>query len=254
VSNAIRYTEEGRIVVGCRCRGQRLRIEVHDTGMGISQDEHRAIFREFYQAASGRRPGKSGGMGLGLAIVAGLAQALDHPVTVASTPGKGSMFALSVPRSAPVEAVAEPAPVTSEELRGRTILVVDDEEDIRTAVAEVLQRWGCHAVTAASGSEAVAALRVRGGRPDAMIVDYQLADGESGLDAIALLEAAFAGPLPAIIVTGDTRPERLREAREIGHLLLYKPLAPMRLRAALTAALQAAPGTARSPEPATTAA
>jgi len=254
VSNAIRYTEEGRIVVGCRCRGQRLRIEVHDTGMGISQDEHRAIFREFYQAASGRRPGKSVGMGLGLAIVAGLAQALDHPVTVASTPGKGSMFALSVPRSAPVEAVAEPAPVTSEELRGRTILVVDDEEDIRTAVAEVLQRWGCHAVTAASGSEAVAALRVRGGRPDAMIVDYQLADGESGLDAIALLEAAFAGPLPAIIVTGDTRPERLREAREIGHLLLYKPLAPMRLRAALTAALQAAPGTARSPEPATTAA
>src|SRR5262249_45883796 len=121
VSNAIRYTEEGRIVVGCRRGRDRLRIEVHDTGIGIPPEEHRAIFREFYQAAGGRRPGKSVGMGLGLAIVAGLAQALDHPVTVASTPGKGSVFALAVPLGAPVAAIAEPEPPAAEELRGRTI-------------------------------------------------------------------------------------------------------------------------------------
>ncbi len=239
VSNAIRYTEEGGIVVGCRRRGDRLRIEVYDTGMGISPEEHRAIFREFYQVAGGRRPGRSLGMGLGLAIVAGLAQALDHPVSVASTPGRGSMFALSVPRSPPVATMADFEPPAMEDLRGRTILVIDDEEDIRAAVAEVLMRWDCRAVTAASGGEAAAALRAHGVRPDAMVVDYQLADGESGLDAIALVESALGAAVPAIIVTGDTRPERLREAREIGHLLLYKPLAPMRLRAALTSALLA---------------
>ena len=239
VSNAIRYTEEGGIVVGCRRRAGHLRIEVYDTGIGISPEEHRAIFREFYQVSGGRRPGKSMGMGLGLAIVAGLAQALGHPVTVASTPGKGSVFALTVPLGVPIAAVSEPEPPAMEELQGRMILVIDDEEDIQAAVAEVLTRWGCHALTAASGDDAVAALREHGVRPDAMVVDYQLADGESGLDAIASVESALGARLPAIIVTGDTRPERLREAREIGHLLLYKPLAPMRLRAALTSALLA---------------
>jgi len=239
VSNAIRYTEEGGIVVGCRRRAGHLRIEVYDTGIGISPEEHRAIFREFYQVPGGRRPGKSMGMGLGLAIVAGLAQALEHPVTVASTPGKGSVFALTVPLGVPIAAVSEPEPPAMEELQGRMILVIDDEEDIQAAVAEVLTRWGCHALTAASGDDAVAALREHGVRPDAMVVDYQLADGESGLDAIASVESALGARLPAIIVTGDTRPERLREAREIGHLLLYKPLAPMRLRAALTSALLA---------------
>jgi two-component system, sensor histidine kinase len=238
VSNAIRYTEEGRILVGCRRVPGQLRIEVHDTGIGISPEEHRAIFREFYQAADSRRPRKSLGMGLGLAIVAGLAQALDHPVALSSTPGKGSVFSLRVPRAAPVVEVADPKPATHDELRGRHILVIDDEEAIREAVCEVLRRWGCRPVAAQNAAEGAAAFRSAGRSPDAMVVDYQLADGRSGLEAIALLDAAFGRRVPAIIVTGDTRPERLREASEIGYLLLYKPLAPMRLRAALSAALQ----------------
>jgi CheY-like chemotaxis protein len=148
-----------------------------------------------------------------------------------------------------------PEPVAlADDLKGRTILVIDDEATIRDAVCEVLARWGCRAVAAASSREAAAIFAARGGRPDAMVVDYQLERGESGLDAIAHLYAEFAFPIPAIIVTGDTQPERLREASVIGYPLLYKPLAPMRLRAALSAALQGAPAlspsSARAPTPA----
>jgi CheY-like chemotaxis protein len=150
--------------------------------------------------------------------------------------------------------VAHPPVALADELRGKTILVIDDEAAIRDAVAEVLTRWGCRPVAAASAHEAAAIFGARGGRPDAMVVDYQLERGESGLDAIAHLHAVFATNIPAIIVTGDTQPERLREAAEIGYPLLYKPLAPMRLRAALTSALQAAsttaPSSARVPSPA----
>jgi signal transduction histidine kinase/CheY-like chemotaxis protein len=237
VSNAIRYTEEGRIVVGCRRERGRLRIEVHDTGIGIPAGEQRAIFREFYQVAAARRRRNSVGMGLGLAIVAGLAHALDHPVTVRSTPGKGSAFAVGVHAAAGPVFAAQAPPALDDELRGRCILVIDDEESIRHAVAEVLQRWGCRAIIAADAVQALAACK-REGAPDAIVVDYQLADDRSGLEAIAAIETALGRRVPAIIVTGDTRPERLREAGAIGHLLLYKPLAPMRLRAALAAVLQ----------------
>jgi two-component system, sensor histidine kinase len=251
VSNAIRYTEDGRILVGCRRVTGGLRIEVHDTGIGIAPEEHHAIFREFYQAGGGaRRRGRSLGMGLGLAIVTGLSQALAHPVAVRSAPGRGSSFVVHVPLGDAVAAVAAPPAPRTDELKGRTILVIDDEASIREAVAEVLGGWGCHPVAAASAREATAIFAARGDHPDAMVVDYQLERGESGLEAIAHLDAIFATGIPAIIVTGDTQPERLREASAIGYPLLYKPLAPMRLRAALTAALQSVPSESPSPEPA----
>jgi CheY-like chemotaxis protein len=101
----------------------------------------------------------------------------------------------------------------------------------------VLLRWGCHPVTAAGAQDAAEAFAARGDRPDAMIVDYQLERGASGFDAITRLRTVFGAEIPAIIVTGDTQPERLREVSDIGYPLLYKPLAPMRLRAALTAAI-----------------
>jgi signal transduction histidine kinase len=245
VSNAIRYTEDGRVLIGCRRDSGALRIEIHDTGIGIPKEQHRAIFREFYQIDDGaRRRRRDLGMGLGLAIVSGLAKALDHPVTVRSTPGKGSVFAVRVPVGEPETASTASPATPTDNLKGRTILVIDDEPAIRDAVAEVLLRWGCHPVTAASAEDAVQAFAARGERPDAMVVDYQLERGESGVDAIARLEAVFGTNVPAIIVTGDTQPERLREVGDIGYPLLYKPLAPMRLRAALTAALQAAPSPA----------
>jgi two-component system, sensor histidine kinase len=238
VSNAIRYTDEGRIVIGCRRVAGRLRIEVHDSGIGIAKDQHQAIFREFFQIDDGaRRGGRAVGMGLGLAIVSGLSQALGHPVTLASTPGKGSVFAVTVPIGEPVAEGASFEVALADNLKGKTILVIDDEAAIRDAVAEVLMRWGCLPVTASGPEHAAEIFRARGGWPDALVVDYQLDRGTSGLDAIAHLSAAFGRSIPAIIVTGDTQPERLREASDIGYPLLHKPLAPMRLRAALSAAL-----------------
>jgi CheY-like chemotaxis protein len=244
VSNAIRYTDQGRVLIGCRRGAGHLRIEIHDTGIGIPKQEQQAIFREFYQIDDGaRRRRKDVGMGLGLAIVSGLAKTLDHPVTVSSTFGKGSSFAVRVPIADP-EAPATASPMAlADNLRAKTILVIDDEPAIRDAVAAVLLGWGCRPVTAASAADAAEAFAAHGQRPDAMVVDYQLERGESGVDAIARLEAVFGTRVPAIIVTGDTQRERLREVSDIGYPLLYKPLAPMRLRAALTAALQAEPGT-----------
>ena len=148
-------------------------------------------------------------------------------------PARGQWNATASDSAAP--APAQPTPGAGP---SGHILVIDDEEAIREAVCEVLRRWGCRPVAAENAADGAAAFRSAGRSPDAMVVDYQLADGRSGLEAIALLDAAFGRRVPAIIVTGDTRPERLREASEIGYLLLYKPLAPMRLRAALSAALQ----------------
>jgi signal transduction histidine kinase len=240
VSNAIRYTDEGRILIGCRRVAGKLRIEVHDSGIGIAKEQHQAIFREFFQIDEGaRRGGRPVGMGLGLAIVSGLSQALDHPVRIASTPGKGSVFAVTVPIGEPVAAAVRSEVALTDNLKGKTVLVIDDEAAIRDAVADVLMRWGCLPVTAAGPEQAAELFRVRGGCPDALVVDYQLDRGASGLDAIAHLAAVFGHSIPAIIVTGDTQPERLREASEIGYPLLHKPLAPMRLRAALSAALAA---------------
>jgi CheY-like chemotaxis protein len=250
VSNAIRYTEEGRILVGCRRVAGALHIEVHDTGIGIAPEEHEAVFREFYQSGSGaRRRGRAVGMGLGLAIVSGLAEALDHPVALRSEPGVGSSFAVRVPLGAAVAAEASPAVAFADELKDRLILVIDDEAPIREAVSELLRRWGCKPVEAASAREAAQIFLAGGERPDAMVVDYQLEGDRTGLEAIAEVRAALGVEVPAIIVTGDTQPQRLREASATGHLLLHKPLAPMRLRAALTAVLQATPRIAAKTEP-----
>ncbi len=243
VSNAIRYTDRGRVLVGCRRSAGALRIEVHDSGIGIPPERHAQIFREFYQVEGGtRRRGRTVGMGLGLAIVAGLSQALAHPVTVASQPGRGSTFAVRVPLA---RAVAREAPAmdpTPGDLGGRTVLVIDDEPAIVEALAAVLGRWGCFAVAATSAREAIALLAAIE-RPDAMVVDAQLADGASGMAAIAEVRAAVGAAVPAIIVTGDTDPARIREAAGSGFPLLHKPLSPMRLRAALASCLEArAPG------------
>jgi len=239
VSNAIRYTDRGRVLVGCRRSAEALRIEVHDTGIGIAPERHAEIFREFYQVDGGsRRRGRSVGMGLGLAIVAGLSQALAHPVTVASRPGRGSTFTVRVPIAHPVAPAVPSADLVADDLGGRTILVIDDEPAIVDALVDVLERWGCVAVAAGSAREAIALLGGRG-LPDAMVVDAQLGDGRSGMAAIAEVRAALGGPVPAIIVTGDTDPARIREAAGIGFPLLHKPLSPMRLRAALSSCLDA---------------
>ena len=240
VSNAVRYTERGEIVIGCHRRGGRLWLDVQDSGPGIPEEQHRNIFREFYQLP-GPGAGRRGGLGLGLAIVDRLCRLLDHVVEVVSTPGKGSRFSVSVPlaaerpelNDAPVLPARAADPVT-----GRLIVVIDDDALVLDGMRGILRSWGCNVVGAASDAVALAALRETGRRPDAIVSDYRLADGRTGIDAIERLRGTLGTAIPAFLISGDTSPERLRDARASGYHLLHKPVPPMALRAMLNRLLK----------------
>ena len=254
VSNAVRYTPHGGVVIGCRHRGNRLRIDVWDSGPGIPQDQQRHIFGEFYQLG-GRQPDRRAGLGLGLSIVDRLGQLLGHPVELASRPGKGSRFSISVPlvaaRRATAEAVEPPATVT-DPARGRLIVVIDDDALVLDGMRGILQSWGCRVVTGASDTAALAQLAQEGGQPDLIISDYRLADGRTGIEAIERLRGALDAAIPAFLISGDTGPERLREASASGYHLVHKPVPPMALRTTLNRLLKAhdvARQTSQTPRP-----
>jgi two-component system, sensor histidine kinase len=240
VSNAVRYTERGGVVVGCRHRGPELRIDICDTGAGIPADERQRIFGEFYQL-SGLAPDRSGGFGLGLAIVDRLGRLLGHRVELESNPGRGSRFSVSVPLAARPRTAEMPAPLSTiaDPARGKRVIVIDDDALVLDGMRGILQSWGCQVQTAASGDAALAGLAKDGGSPDLIISDSRLADGESGVETIERLRAAMGAPIPAFVITGDTAPERLREARAGGFLLLQKPVSPMALRTTLNRLLKA---------------
>jgi signal transduction histidine kinase/FixJ family two-component response regulator len=239
VSNAVRYTEGGGVLVGCRRHGKELRIDVCDTGAGIPEDERQRIFGEFYRLA-GTDPDRSGGLGLGLAIVDRLGHLLGHAVELDSRLGCGSRFSVTMPlitqaRTAEVQA---PSPAIADPARGKRVILIDDDALVLDGMRGILQGWGRHVETAASGAAALASLAETGEKPDLIISDYRLAGGDSGIEAIACLRAAVGAPVPAFVITGDTAPERLREASAGGFLLLHKPVSPMALRTALNRVLK----------------
>ena len=240
VSNAIRYTVRGGVVVGCRRRGRQLRIEVWDSGIGISEDQQENIFREFYQVADAERSRRVG-LGLGLAIVDRLCRLLDHSLELTSTPGRGSRFAVSLPWVAapqePVEHAIAPKAI-ADPVSGKLIVVIDDDALVRDAMRGLLRRWGCFVVAAESERSALASLAGDDRRPDLIISDYRLADGHTGIEAIQRLRSALGARIPAFLVTGDIAPERLREASANGLHLLHKPVEPMALRAMLNQILK----------------
>ena len=234
ITNAIRYTEQGAVLVGCRRKGGRVAIAIYDTGPGIEAEYHQAIFREFYQLGNPERDRRKG-LGLGLAIVDGLCRILDHPLKLKSRVGHGSTFLVHVPIAAgegpQLEDMEE---VVVAGLHGYAVLVVDDEPAIRQAMADVLGGWGCDVLTAESAPDALLQLATAAFSPDAIIADYRLREGRSGTEAIAEIRRAVGRPVPAAILTGDTAPERLREASASGFLLLHKPVQPARLRTVLS--------------------
>ncbi|HZM46082.1 MAG TPA: ATP-binding protein [Burkholderiales bacterium] len=233
VSNAVRYTDRGGVLVGARHRGGRIRIEVRDSGAGIPADQTQKIFGEFYQLASPDR-GHRGGLGLGLAIVDRLCRLLNHPVELVSLPGRGSCFAVSLPLVSPRRRPVEPsaaAHAMADPAAGRLIVVIDDDALVLDGMRGVLRSWGCFVVTAESDRAALASLDGDDRRPDLIISDYRLADGNTGIGAVERLRRAFRAPIPAFLISGDIAPERLLEARARGLHLLHKPVAPMALRA-----------------------
>ena len=240
VSNAVRYTNHGAVVVGCRRRGKALRIEVWDSGIGIPEDQRRNIFGEFYQLGTAGGDRRSG-LGLGLAIVDRLCRLLDHPIELASTLGRGSCFSVSVPLIAAPRQAAEPSLVAkalADPASGKLVVVIDDDALVLDGMRGVLKSWGCGVVTAASDDAAIAALAGHERPPDLIISDYRLRNGKTGFEAIARLRRAIGAPIPAFLISGDTAPERLRDARASGYHLLHKPVLPITLRAVVTRLLK----------------
>ena len=232
VSNAIKYTARGRVVVGCRRRAGQLRIEVWDTGHGIPASKQKAVFREFQRLDQGARAAR--GLGLGLSIVERIGRVLDHPITLRSQPGQGSVFSVTVPIAAPLPAMASQratAPRPSAPLSGMAVLCIDNEPSILDGMRTLLGGWGCTVLTAPSLAEALAVLETAGRRPDVIVADYHLDDGQDGLDAIGALRTRLGADVPAVLLTADRSPAVRDAAAEKDVHVLNKPLKPAALRA-----------------------
>ena len=233
ISNAIRYTESGGVLVGCRRRGSDLWIEVWDTGRGIDRAHFRQIFQEFNQLDFGR-PGQRRGVGLGLAIVERIARLLKVEVQVRSRLGRGSVFSVRVPlarqplvsqqRSSLGAHLAVP-------LQGRRLLVIDNEQMVLQSMQGLLQQWGADVLTAADLEQALSCLQGRA--PDLALVDYHLDGGRTGLQALTALREQFGAELPALMITADRTEECRQGARSLGVAVLNKPIKAGKLRASL---------------------
>ncbi|QEX24876.1 hypothetical protein FRZ61_48180 [Hypericibacter adhaerens] len=236
VSNALRYTERGRVLVGCRHAGDRLAIEVLDTGIGIAADKIGRIFEEFYQIGNPERD-RTRGLGLGLAIVAGVAKLLDHPIEVRSTPGRGSVFRVLVPLTEPQFEPAPPCPssrpAATAHVNDALLLAIDDDPKQLEAMKALFGRWGYRTLLAESAPAALAKLGAGETLPHAIIADYRLRDGYTGAGAIGYIRKRLGRQIPGLILTGDTEPARLAEASASGFELLHKPVEPNRLQQAI---------------------
>ena len=238
VSNATRYTSEGGVFIGARLRGDHVRIEVTDTGVGVAPSEIERIFEEFHRAHSGDAPRSGEGLGLGLSIVRRMSQALDHRVEVRSNPARGSRFTVVAPLAEPdlpraADFVFVENWARANDLRGRRILLVENDPEVMEATRWLLAQWGADVVLAPD-LETVLSKLTAGAAPDAIVADYHLDRDESGLQAITLARRITQREIPSVIVTADQGTEAMELARAAGCELMRKPVKPAQLRAVLT--------------------
>ncbi|MCJ8142797.1 hybrid sensor histidine kinase/response regulator [Ancylobacter sp. A5.8] len=233
VSNAIKYTPQGRVLIGVRHRRGRVRVEVLDTGVGVPPSKQKLIFKEFQRLDQGAKAAR--GLGLGLSIVERLARVLDHPLQLASTPGRGTTFTVDVPSAPPIPALerhSPPAAAPAGTLTGLNVLCIDNDPAILDGMETLLTGWGCRVIKASEVGEALATLREKRLRPDALLIDYHLDDND-GIEATKHLRWKLGQSLPAALITAD-RSRRVRDtARETEMEVLNKPVRPAALRALL---------------------
>jgi len=233
VDNAIKYTVEGGVTICADMDDGDVRIAVCDTGPGIAVEERSRIFEEFYQIGNPERD-RAQGLGLGLAIVRRLATLLNVRIELETSPGRGSTFAV---RMAPVRnrsmeaAVADPPPV-ERSLADVEILVIDDEPSVRSSMRTLLESWGCRVLVCSGFAEAAQALEQQRFDVEVIVSDLRLRQHENGIETIRALQTTV-GAVPALLVSGDTSPERLREVYASGLPLLHKPVSAARLKEAL---------------------
>jgi signal transduction histidine kinase/ActR/RegA family two-component response regulator len=244
VDNAIKYTARGNVALAVEARGRDVRVAVRDTGQGIPAAERERIFEEFYQIGNPERD-RARGLGLGLAIVRRLARLLGCEIELDTAPGAGSTFTVRMPRAAagaltgalsPIAGPAAAIEADASALRGLHVLVLDDEPAVRTSMRALLGAWGCRATVCSGLAEAERVLAAHSPAIDVIVADLRLRQNESGIETVRTLRARL-GEVPALLVTGDTAPERLREATASGLPLLHKPVFADALRTAILAAL-----------------
>ncbi|MBB3191344.1 hybrid sensor histidine kinase/response regulator [Halomonas cerina] len=244
LSNAIRYTQEGRVLLGGRRHGDRLSIQVWDSGPGIPEAKQAEIFQEFRRLDQASRHKESEkGLGLGLSIADRMSRVLDHPIRIRSWEGHGTMFAVSVPMvAARSREHTDQAPAVRKagnKLAGKRILCIDNESLILEGMKAMLSGWGCEVFIATSIGGAKSVLRHLDGDPDAILADYHLDNEVTGLMALEALGERLEGAVPGIVITADRTEEVAEEIRRSGYQMLLKPVRPAALRALLTRTLQA---------------
>jgi CheY-like chemotaxis protein/two-component sensor histidine kinase len=233
VSNAIKYTPRGRVLIGCRRRRGKLRIDVVDTGLGIPVGKQKVIFKEFQRLDQGARAAR--GLGLGLSIVERIARVLEHKIRLRSASGKGATFSVEIPTvSAPTRMNVTPrtAAMPAAPLDTTIVLCIENEPQVLDGMQALLGGWGCHVLAASDLKSALATMHDRRQRPDVLLVDYHLDEG-NGIDAIAALRATLGDEMPAALITADRSPQVRDQARSKGIQVMHKPLKPAALRAFL---------------------
>lgn len=236
LSNALRYSREGEVKLSwsvreCTQGASRVVFQVSDTGLGIPEHLLSEIFNEYFQVGNPERD-KNNGLGLGLAIVRRLTRLLGCDIAVESVLGKGSLFALYIPAGTRAESLFDnqALPESAVEFSGRQVWVVDDEQIVREAMSHLLRKWGCIVHVFSDPNEVLEFSRMVTSIPDLIISDYRLRGPENGAQLLLRLQQQLAAGFSGLIITGDTSPERLREAKSYNLPLMYKPIQELRLR------------------------
>jgi Na+/proline symporter/signal transduction histidine kinase len=237
LSNAVRYTAKGRILMGCRRAARTVRIEIWDTGPGIPPKLQKEVFQEFRRIETKEAHGERG-LGLGLAIAERIASMLNHPLSLRSWPGKGSVFSITVPMGEPARIRAPRTRWHSfNGLEGSVVLCLENEPTVLSAMGTLLGSWGCRVILSRNGAEASAHFRRTNKVPDAMLIDYHLDDGVNGIEEAASLLKLWGVEVPGIVTTADHTQQAREDALRYDFALLPKPLKPAALRALLTRVL-----------------
>jgi signal transduction histidine kinase len=236
VTNAIRYTPGGKVLIGCRRLAQKVRICVYDTGVGIPPAELKRVFEAYYQSSA---PGiaQATGMGLGLSIVDRVAALLSLELKVSSEPGRGSMFAVDVPLGDSRKIIETPyLNASADALRDRVVVIIDDSSDVLNSMRANIERWGCRGIFATDASQALVELISLDLEPDVIISDYHLANGDNGLSVIEQIRQEFSDDVYSVLMTSDVDPRIRQLAVGKGHTYMTKPLNLAKLRALISQA------------------
>ena len=221
IANAIQYTDAGEIRVETHRRGASVRIEVHDSGIGIPEEKQGAVFEEFVRLHASRGEG----LGLGLSIVSGLAKLLAHEVGIEASPLGGTCFYVSVPIALSVEETRDSMlPLANLGLDGHLVAVIDDDLAVLEGMRALIESWGCEVLVAQDSEDLLAGLESRGRAPEILLADYRLANGATGIQAIEEMRERWGSDLAALVITGETTREIVDEMRRNGLIHLTKPV------------------------------